>query len=60
MLTLASIGYIFKAFIGEAVTFIKRAVTFIGGAVIFISKGSLAVKKVFKRAKAKVNKRDLK
>ena len=41
-------------FIGGAVTFIGGAITFIGGAVIFINKGSSAIGKSFKTAKARV------
>ena len=56
MVTLVSVGYIFKVFIGGAVAFINK-----GGAVTFINKGSLAVKKkLFKTAKTRVNKRNLK
>ena len=62
MLTLASISYIFRAFIGGAVIFIKGAVIFIEGAVIFIEgaiifigKGGLAVGRLFKIAKVRVN-----
>ena len=36
-MTLASISYIFKAFIEKAIIFIEGAATFIKGAVIFIS-----------------------
>ena len=43
MVTLASVGYVFKTFIGGTVTFIK-------GAMTFISKGSLAVGRLFKIA----------
>ena len=60
MLTLASVSYIFRAFIGGAVTFIKGVMTFINKAVIFIGKGNSAIKGLFKIAKAKVNRRDLK
>jgi hypothetical protein len=48
-------------FISKAITFIKGTITFtdgavmsIGGAIIFISKGSLAIRKLFKTAKARV------
>jgi hypothetical protein len=48
-------------FIGGAVIFINRAMTFVGGAVTFIDKaitfigkGSLAIKRSFKTAKAGV------
>ena len=55
MVTLVSISYVFKIFIGRAIAFINK-----GGAVIFINKGSLAVKgRLFKTAKAKINKCNL-
>ena len=55
MVTLASVSYIFKAFIKKTIAFIGK-----GGAVIFIDKRSLAVeKKLFKIAKAKVNRYNL-
>ena len=54
------------AFVGGAVTFIEGAVTFvegavtsIGGAVTSIGKGSSAVGRLFKIARVRVNKRDL-
>jgi hypothetical protein len=47
MVALASISYIFKAFIEVAVTFLE-------GAVIFINKGSLAAGRLFKAVKAGV------
>ena len=54
-MTLVSVSYIFKVFIGGAVAFIGK-----GGAITFIDKGSLGVKKrLFKTAKAKVNRRNL-
>ena len=55
---MASISCIFKAFV-------KRAVIFIKGAVIFIGKKGLAVERLFKITRVKVdnikgvNKRDL-
>ena len=56
MVTLVSIGYIFKVFIGGVIAFIGKK-----GAIIFIDKGSLAIKKrLFKIAKARVNRRNLK
>ena len=55
MVTLVSISYIFKVFIGGAVAFVNK-----GGAIIFINKGSLAIgEKLFKTAKAKVNRYNL-
>ena len=55
MVTLVSVSYIFKVFIGGAIAFINK-----GGAVTFINKGSLAVRGgLFKIAKAKVNRRNL-
>ena len=42
-------------FIEGAVTFIRGAVIFIGGAVTFISKRGLAVGRLFKIAKVRVN-----
>ena len=54
-MALAFINYIFKIFIEEAIAFIGKR-----GAVTFINKRSLAVeKRLFKIAKARVNKRDL-
>jgi len=41
-------------FIGEAVTLVDRAVTLVDGAVTFVGKGSLAVGRLFKIAKAGV------
>jgi hypothetical protein len=41
-------------FVGGAVIFVGGAVTFVGGAVIFISKGSSAIGRSFKIAKAGV------
>ena len=56
MVALASISYIFRVFIEGAIVFISK-----GKAVTFINKGSLAVKKrLFKTAKAKVNRYNLK
>ena len=55
MVTLVSVSYVFKVFIGGAVAFIGK-----GGAVIFIDKGGLAIGgRLFKIAKARVNRRDL-
>ena len=55
MVTLISISYVFKVFIGGAVVFIDKR-----GAIIFINKGSLAIKgRSFKTAKARVNKYNL-
>ena len=55
-MALASISYVFKVFIKGAVAFISK-----GRAIIFINKGSLAIKRrLFKTAKAKVNKYNLK
>ena len=55
MVTLVSISYIFKVFIGVAVAFVGE-----GGAIIFIDKGSLAIGgRSFKTAEAGVNGRDL-
>ena len=52
---LVSISYIFEVFIEGTVAFINKR-----GAVTFIGKGSLAIKrKLFKTAKAGVNRRDL-
>ena len=47
-MALASVSYIFKAFI-------KRAVIFIKGAVIFIGKGGSAIGRLFKTARVKIN-----
>ena len=71
MVTLVSISYIFKAFIGEgglvikksfkafvgkgAVTSIKGAIIFIGGAVTFIGKRGSAIERSFKTARVGVN-----
>ena len=41
-------------FISGAVTFIGEAVTLVDGAVMFIGKGSLAIGRLFKIAKARV------
>ena len=41
-------------FIGGAATFIGKAVTFVGGAVTFIGKGSSAIRRPFKTAKARI------
>ena len=51
-MTLVSVGYIFRAFIEGAIIFIRGAVTFIG-------KESSAIKGLFKTAKTKVNRYDL-
>ena len=42
-------------FIKGAVIFIKKAVIFIGGAVIFINKGGLAIRRLFKTARIRVD-----
>jgi uncharacterized membrane protein len=41
-------------FIGEAVTLVGRAVMLVDRAVMFIGKGSLAIERLFKTAKARV------
>jgi hypothetical protein len=61
VLTLASVSYIFRVFIGGAVTFVGGAVTFVGGAVTFVEgavtfvgKESSAIGGLFKAVKARV------
>ena len=51
-MALAFISYIFKTFIGGAITFIK-------GAVIFVGEGSSAIKRSFKTATIFIGKRSL-
>jgi hypothetical protein len=41
-------------FIGEAVTLVGGAITLVDGAITFIGKGSSAIGRLFKTAKARV------